>query len=177
MTPIRQPHFFIYSIFINIVKNNHLRQLKEKITLRFKRILEEYNDIALPEYSTDGSAGIDIRAAVPDFKILQPGKIEIIPTNLQVEIPESFELQIRPRSGLAANSGIGILNSPGTIDSDYRGEIKIILINLGTEPFTIRRGDRIAQMVLTQYYKADIQSVNELSETKRSSGGFGHTGI
>ncbi len=151
--------------------------MKEKIILRFKRIREDFNDIPLPEYSTNGSSGMDIRAALEDEKIIEPGKIELIPTNLQVEIPEGFEIQVRPRSGLAANDGIGILNSPGTIDSDYRGEIKIILINLGNQPFTIKRGDRIAQLVLNKYYKAEVQLVDELSDTQRNEGGFGHTGI
>lgn len=151
--------------------------MTEKICIRFKRISELYNDLELPSYSTEGSSGMDIRAAITEDKIIEPGKIELIPTNLQVEIPEGFELQVRPRSGLAANYGIGVLNSPGTIDSDYRGEIKIILINLGNQPFKIKRGDRIAQMVLSKYYKADIQLTDELSDSKRNSGGFGHTGI
>ena len=151
--------------------------MKEKIILRFKRIREDFNDIPLPEYSTNGSSGMDIRAALENEKIIEPGKIELIPTNLQVEIPEGFEIQVRPRSGLAANNGIGILNSPGTIDFDYRGEIKIILINLGNQPFTIKRGDRIAQLVLNKYYKAEVQLVDELSDTQRNEGGFGHTGI
>ncbi|MCX7611357.1 MAG: dUTP diphosphatase [Ignavibacterium sp.] len=149
----------------------------EKIKLKFKRINQEYNDIPLPEYQTDGSSGMDIRAALNEDLIINPMKIGIIPTNLQVEIPEGFELQVRPRSGLAAKNGIGILNSPGTIDSDYRGEIKIILINFGEEPFRVKRGDRIAQLILSRYYKAEIELVEELNNSKRSSGGFGHTGV
>jgi len=148
-----------------------------KILLKFKKISEEYSDIPLPAYSTEGSAGMDVRAAITENLIIQPGTIHLIPTNLQVEIPEGFEIQIRPRSGLAANNGIGILNSPGTIDSDYRGEIKIIMINLGSEPFTINRGDRIAQMVLSKFYKAKVQLVENLSESQRNEGGFGHTGV
>lgn len=151
--------------------------MSEKILLKFKKISEEYSDIPLPAYSTEGSAGMDVRAAITENLIIQPGTIHMIPTNLQVEIPEGFEIQVRPRSGLAANYGIGILNSPGTIDSDYRGEIKIIMINLGSEPFTIKRGDRIAQMVLSKYYKAEIEKVDHLSDSKRNSGGFGHTGL
>lgn len=151
--------------------------MSEKISIKFKRISELYNDLELPSYSTEGSSGMDIRAAINEDRIIEPGKIELIPTNLQVEIPDGFELQVRPRSGLAANYGIGVLNSPGTIDSDYRGEIKIILINLGSQPFTIKRGDKIAQMVLSKYYKADIHLTDELSDSKRNSGGFGHTGI
>lgn len=149
----------------------------EKIKLKFKRINKEYNDIPLPEYQTDGSSGMDIRAALNEDLIINPMKIGIIPTNLQVEIPEGFELQVRPRSGLAAKNGIGILNSPGTIDSDYRGEIKIILINFGEEPFRVKRGDRIAQLILSRYYKAEIELVEELNNSKRSFGGFGHTGV
>jgi len=151
--------------------------MSEKILLKFKKISEEYSDIPLPAYSTNGSAGMDVRAAITENLIIQPGTIHLIPTNLQVEIPEGFEIQIRPRSGLAANNGIGILNSPGTIDSDYRGEIKIIMINLGSEPFTINRGDRIAQMVLSKFYKAKVQLVENLSESQRNEGGFGHTGV
>ena len=151
--------------------------MSEKISIKFKRISELYDDLELPYYSTEGSSGMDIRAAINEDRIIEPGKIELIPTNLQVEIPDGFELQVRPRSGLAANYGIGVLNSPGTIDSDYRGEIKIILINLGSQPFTIKRGDKIAQMVLSKYYKADIHLTDELSDSKRNSGGFGHTGI
>jgi len=151
--------------------------MSEKILLKFKKISEEFSDIPLPAYSTEGSAGMDVRAAITENLILQPGTIHLIPTNLQVEIPEGFEIQIRPRSGLAANNGIGILNSPGTIDSDYRGEIKIIMINLGSEPFTIKRGDRIAQMVLSKFFKANVQLVENLSESQRNEGGFGHTGV
>lgn len=151
--------------------------MTEKIYLKIKKVSEQYSDIQLPSYTTEGSAGMDLRAAIPDSLTIQPGKIALIPTNLQVEIPEGIELQIRPRSGLAFNYGITILNSPGTIDSDYRGEIKIILINLSDKPFTINRGDRIAQMVLSRYYKADIHLVDELSKSQRDTGGFGHSGV
>lgn len=151
--------------------------MKNLVNIKFKKINDNFSDIQLPEYATEGSAGMDIRAAVSEQVIIEPGKIELIPTNLQVEIPEGFELQVRPRSGLAINNGIGILNSPGTIDSDYRGEIKIILINLGKEPFIVKRGDRIAQLVLSKYYRAEIEIADELTESKRNSGGFGHTGI
>lgn len=151
--------------------------MKNLVNIKFKKINDNFSDIQLPEYATEGSAGMDIRAAISENIIIEPGKIELIPTNLQVEIPEGFELQVRPRSGLAINNGIGILNSPGTIDSDYRGEIKIILINLGKEPFIVKRGDRIAQLVLSKYYRAEIEIADELTESKRNSGGFGHTGI
>lgn len=151
--------------------------MKNLVNIKFKKINDNFSDIQLPEYATEGSAGMDIRAAISENIIIEPGKIELIPTNLQVEIPEGFELQVRPRSGLAINNGIGILNSPGTIDSDYRGEIKIILINLSKEPFIVKRGDRIAQLVLNKYYRAEIEIADELTESKRNSGGFGHTGI
>jgi dUTP pyrophosphatase len=119
---------------------------------------------------------MDIYAAIKERIIIKPGTIELIPTNFSVEIPEEYELQVRPRSGLAAKNGIGILNSPGTIDSDYRGEVKIILINLGRENFIVNPADRIAQMVLSRIYKAAIVESEGLNNTKRGNGGFGHTG-
>ncbi len=148
----------------------------DKIGIKIKRLSNEFNDIPLPAYSTPGSAGMDIRAAVKDDFILHPGKIELIPTNLSVEIPEGYEIQVRPRSGLAVKHGIGILNSPGTIDSDYRGEIKIIMMNFSKEDFTIKRGERIAQLVLSKVYLADFTETDDLNESKRGEGGFGHTG-
>jgi len=146
------------------------------IKLKIKRISDEFSDIPLPHYATEGSAGMDIRAALKESEILNPGDIKLISTNLSVEIPLGHEIQVRPRSGLAAKHGIGILNSPGTIDSDYRGEIKVILFNFGKEPFEIKSGERIAQMVIAKVYKADIVESSELKETKRGAGGFGHTG-
>ncbi len=123
-----------------------------------------------------GSSGLDIRAAVSGDIILTPGSFELVPTNLSVEIPEGYEIEVRPRSGLAAKFGIGVLNSPGTIDSDYRGEVKIILFNFGKENFKISRGDRIAQMVLSKVYFAELVETENLQESKRGTGGFGHTG-
>ena len=148
----------------------------EKITIRIKRISSDFNDIELPQYTTHGSAGMDVRAAVKYNVILEAGEADLIPTNLVVEIPEGFEMQVRPRSGLAVKHGIGILNSPGTIDSDYRGEVKIIMMNFGKEDFIINRGDRIAQLVLSKVYRADIEENSDLKKTKRGEGGFGHTG-
>ncbi|MEN8192642.1 MAG: dUTP diphosphatase [Bacteroidota bacterium] len=147
-----------------------------KIILNIKRISEIFNDIPLPVYATDGSAGMDVRAAIDERIILESGKIDLIPTNLIVEIPIGFEIQVRPRSGLAIKHGIGLLNSPGTIDSDYRGEVKIILFNFSKEDFVINRGDRIAQLVLSKVYKADLLENSNLSDSSRGSGGFGHTG-
>jgi len=147
-----------------------------KITIKVKRISPEFNDIELPHYTTQGSAGMDIRAAVKDEVILKAGQIDLIPTNLILEIPEGFEIQVRPRSGLALKHGIGILNSPGTIDSDYRGEIKIIVMNISKEDFVIKRGERIAQLVLSKVYRAAFEENDNLLKTKRGEGGFGHTG-
>lgn len=144
--------------------------------MKFARIDEKFADIPLPEYATEGSAGMDIRAAVENELVLQAGKVATVPTNLKAEIPQGYEIQVRPRSGLAAKHGIGVLNSPGTIDSDYRGEIKIILFNFSDSDFTINRGDRIAQLVIGKTIQAEIELTDELSETDRGEGGFGHTG-
>jgi dUTP pyrophosphatase len=148
----------------------------DKITVKIKRLNQSFDDIEFPAYSTHGSAGMDIRAAVEDEIVLKAGEVNLIPTNLVVEIPEGFEIQVRPRSGLAVKHGIGILNSPGTIDSDYRGEIKIIMMNFSKEDFVIKRGERIAQLVLSKVYLANLETNEELMETKRGEGGFGHTG-
>lgn len=131
---------------------------------------------AVPEYATEGAAGMDLRAWLPQPLVLEPMEREMIPTGLFFEIPEGYEVQVRPRSGMAIKHGITCLNSPGTVDSDYRGEIKIILINLSTEPHTINSGDRIAQMVVAKVEKAVFQTVDQLQSTTRGKGGFGHTG-
>lgn len=148
----------------------------EEITIKFKRLSEEFNNIPLPSYSTSGSAGMDIRAAIKESVKLKPMEVEMITTNLSVEIPEGFEIQVRPRSGLAAKHGIGILNSPGTIDSDYRGEVKIILINFSKQEFIIQPGERIAQLILSKVFKARLEETEELNHSKRGKGGFGHSG-
>ena len=134
--------------------------------------------LALPSYETAGAAGMDLRAAVPEDRplILLPGKRALVPSGLVLEIPDGFEGQVRPRSGLALKHGITCLNTPGTIDSDYRGEVKVILINLGEEPFEIRRGERIAQLVPAPVLRADFVEASELAETARGEGGFGSTG-
>lgn len=133
----------------------------------------------LPSYSTEGSAGMDLKAHIEEEKniIIPPLGRKIVPTGIYIQIPLGTEAQIRPRSGLAANKGITILNTPGTIDSDYRGEIKVILVNLSDEHFSIKNGDRIAQMVFSKYEYVDFKEVDILDETKRGEGGFGHTGI
>ena len=126
---------------------------------------------------TPRSAGMDIYAAVEKNIILAPGSIQLIPTGFAMAISCGFEAQIRPRSGLASKHGIGLINSPGTIDSDYRGEVMIPMINLGKEPYCIRRGDRIAQMIIGRVFQPRISEVNQLDETERNTGGFGHTGV
>jgi dUTP pyrophosphatase len=148
----------------------------EKIIVKFKRISEDFSHIPIPQYATSGSSGMDIRAALKEDLTLRPGQIELVPTNISVEIPQGYEIQVRPRSGLAIKHGIGILNSPGTIDSDYRGEIRIILINMSKEDFSISSGDRIAQLVLSKVYLAEMKMSDELNDSKRGDGGFGHTG-
>ena len=148
----------------------------EQIKIKIHRINKIFDDIPLPEYATEGSSGLDLRAAVENGVVIEKGKFALIPTNLRVEIPLGYEIQVRPRSGLAAKNGIGVLNSPGTIDSDYRGEVKIILFNFGIDDFTIKRGDRIAQMVLSKVYKMIIEETHELNNSNRGEGGFGHTG-
>jgi len=145
------------------------------IDVKVKRI--EGNDLPLPEYKTIGSSGFDLSAFINKEETLRPGEIKLISTGLIFEIPIGFEIQIRPRSGLAAKNGISIVNTPGTIDSDYRGEVKIILINLSKENFVIKNGDRIAQAILAPVVHANLIEADKLSDTKRSSGGFGHTGV
>lgn len=140
------------------------------------KILNKSNN-SLPEYKTKGSAGMDIRAFLEEDVVLHPMDIKLIPTGLYAEIPEGYEIQIRARSGLSLKNGITLANGIGTIDSDYRGEIGLIMINLGSEDFTIKNGDRIAQMVCVKYEKAQIEQVLEISETERSDGGFGSSGI
>jgi dUTP pyrophosphatase len=146
------------------------------LKLKVKR-LPDGEDIALPEYETQGASGLDLRAAVREPLTLQPGEIRLVPTGFAVSIPRGYEAQIRPRSGLALRYGIGMVNSPGTIDSDYRGEIGLIVVNWGQEPFVIRRGDRIAQMVITAVSKAEVVEVADLESTSRGNGGFGHSGV
>ena len=150
--------------------------MSEAIKIKFKRLNDSFSNIPLPAYKTKGSAGMDICAAINEKIIVKPNSLDLIPTNISVEIPEGFEIQVRPRSGLAAKHSIGLLNSPGTIDSDYRGEIKIILMNFGKEDFEINPGDRIAQLVLAKTYKADFVESKKLKLTDRGDGGFGHTG-
>jgi dUTP pyrophosphatase len=147
-----------------------------ELKIRITRVGKNLTDISLPRYTTDGSAGMDLHAAVEMELVIQPGETVLVPTGYAIELPHGHEAQIRPRSGLAIKHHIGILNAPGTIDSDYRGEIKVILTNFGKNPFTVKRGDRIAQMVVARYERITWVESDSLTETDRGSGGFGHTG-
>ncbi len=147
----------------------------EKVEVEVRKLPGD-DDLPLPISMSDGASGIDLRAAVKDEEILKPGEIKLVSTGIQVAIPSGFEGQVRPRSGLALKHGIGIVNSPGTIDSDYRGTVGIILINQGKEPFSIKRGERLAQLIICPVTRVELKLVEELESTKRDSGGFGHTG-
>jgi len=147
----------------------------QPIRVAIKR-LPHAEDLPLPSYQTSGAAGLDLPAAVSQPIILRPGERKLIPTGLVLAVPPGYEAQIRPRSGLALRHGITLLNSPGTIDSDYRGEVQVIMANLGTEPFTVARGDRIAQMVLAPVARLEWDEQETLPNTGRETGGFGHTG-
>lgn len=142
------------------------------------QLLPHGEGLQLPAHSTEDSAGLDLRAAVPEEEplTLNPGAFAMVPTGLQIALPKGTEGQVRPRSGLAAKHGVTVLNSPGTIDADYRGECKVILINHGSEPFVITRGERIAQLVVGRYLPIHFERVESLEETERGAGGFGHTG-
>lgn len=145
-------------------------------TVQFKK-LDHAKDLPLPGYETPAAAGMDIRAALEEPLTLKVGERTLIPTGLQMALPEGYEAQIRPRSGLAIKNGITMLNSPGTIDADYRGEVKVIAINHGQEDFVINHGDRIAQMVISPIVQLEVTQSESLSETERGSGGFGSTGV
>jgi len=134
-------------------------------------------DLHMPFYETDGSAGMDIQAAVGEPVELKHGEVRLIPSGFSIAIPDGYEIQVRPRSGLAIKHGITLINSPGTIDSDYRGEVKVGLVNLGEKSFTVKRGDRIAQMILAPVTRCIFNTVESLSKTERGGGGFGHTGV
>ncbi|MEF2070166.1 dUTP diphosphatase [Consotaella aegiceratis] len=138
--------------------------------------LAHAEDLPLPNYATAGAAGADLRAALSEAMTIKPGARAMVPSGLAFEIPEGFEVQVRPRSGLAAKHGITLVNAPGTIDSDYRGEVMAILVNLGSEPFTVEHGDRIAQLVVAPVLQAAFEESEALAETTRGSGGFGSTG-
>lgn len=143
----------------------------------FIKRLDDAKDLPLPKYMTKGSVGLDLYANVKEDTTILPNEIRLIPTGISISLPDGYEAQIRPRSGLALKHGISLVNTPGTIDSDYRGEINLILINFGKEPFTVRRGDRIAQMVINKVEIPEVVEVEELDSTERGEGGFGSTGL
>ena len=145
-----------------------------KVKVKINKTAE---DLPLPRYMSGGSSGMDLYAAVDEDIVRDPGGFRLIPTGIHLQLPAGYEGQVRPRSGLAAKYGVTVLNTPGTIDSDYRGEIKIILINLGREPFVIKRGDRIAQLVISRYERVELVPAECLEDSERGTGGFGHTGI
>ena len=145
------------------------------IILKVKR-LDNNTDLPLPSYQSDGASGLDLRAAVNKALTLQPGDIKLIPTGLSISLPEGYEAQIRPRSGLALKHGLAFVNAPGTVDADYRGEIGVIAINMGKNPLTLKRGERIAQMVIQKVSRVIVKEVGELDATERGDGGFGHSG-
>ena len=156
----------------------HDVNMNQTPTIKFLRLRPDLDaELPLPRYMTPRAAGMDICAAIKTDLVLEKGAIALIPSGFAVAIPEGFEVQIRPRSGLAVKHGIGIINSPGTIDSDYRGEVKIAVINLGKKNYTFHRGDRIAQMVVKRVFQARLKVVEQLDETGRNTGGFGHTGL
>lgn len=146
-----------------------------EVRIQIKRLRQREHAVSLPAYMTAGAAGMDLAADVEEEVVLAPMERALIPTGIAVALPQGFEAQIRPRSGLALKQGFTLVNSPGTIDSDYRGEIQLVAINLGNEPVVIRRGQRVAQMVVQQVCRARWQEVRELSSSERKEGGFGHT--
>ncbi len=143
-------------------------------TVKFLRL---HPNAQLPKYATEHAAGLDLHACNDEDIIVQPQTVALIPTGFAIELPIGYEAQLRPRSGLALKHAISLPNTPGTIDADYRGEVKVILINHGKEPFTVKKGDRIAQMVIAKYERVDFVEVDSLSDTERGAGGFGHTGV
>jgi len=168
-----QPAFFLSNAVESMNSNSD-----EEIVLSFKWLRpDETRDIDLPAYATEGSSGMDVHAASVNDVEIGTGDTVMIPTGFALEIPSGYEVQVRPRSGLAIKHGITIVNAPGTIDSDYRGEVKIGLINVSGSSFTIHRGDRIAQLVVAPVTRAQLSVVDNLSESRRGVGGFGHTGI
>ena len=161
---------------INQLKCVNSRHLIKILEIIMKVQVINKSKHPLPQYATEQSAGMDLRANLSEPIILKPLQRCLVPTGLYMALPKGFEAQVRPRSGLAIKKGIGVLNSPGTIDADYRGEIKVILVNLSNTPFTIEPGERIAQMIVARYEQVEWQAVESLSETERGAGGFGSTG-
>ncbi len=150
--------------------------MADRLVIRVRRVRDGAGADLLPAYQTAGAAGMDLRADVAEDHVIPPGGRALIPTGIAVAIPPGYEGQVRPRSGLAIRAGVTCLNAPGTVDSDYRGEIRVVLANLGTEPFVVARGDRIAQLVIAPVVRAVWEAVDVLDDTDRGPGGFGHTG-
>ena len=150
---------------------------KGEVKVKVRRMRGDRDrEVPLPKYMTEYSSGMDLCAAVEEEVTLEPGERKLIPTGIALSIPQGYEGQVRPRSGMALRAGVTLVNTPGTIDADYRGEIGVLLINFGCQPFTVRRGDRVAQLVIAPVFQATIELVDELDDTPRSAGGFGHTG-
>ncbi|HVK38605.1 MAG TPA: dUTP diphosphatase [Candidatus Kapabacteria bacterium] len=145
--------------------------------VRVQRVRDGFDDLPLPAYATDGAAGMDLRAAVEADVTIAPGERRAVPTGIAIALPEGYECQVRPRSGLALRHGVTVLNTPGTVDEDYRGEIQVILVNLGTEPFVVERGLRIAQAIFARYERVRLEEVATLDQSARGAGGFGSTGV
>jgi dUTP pyrophosphatase len=148
----------------------------EQVKIYIRR-LKKNHPTSLPQYMTEGSSGMDLYASLEEETIINPGERKLIPTGISIAIPEGFEGQVRPRSGLAIQKGIGLVNGPGTIDSDYRGEVGVLLINFGNAPFSIRNGERIAQLIISRVFRSILVEVEDLPPTQRQGGGFGHTGV
>lgn len=146
------------------------------VLIRVKRLRSAVDDLPLPRYETSGAAGMDLRADLDQPIKLRPGERGVVPTGFAIELPQGYEAQVRPRSGLALRHGVTLLNAPGTIDSDYRGEVSVLLVNLGNEECVVRRGDRVAQLVIAPVAKGIWSEVDDLHSTERGAGGFGHTG-
>lgn len=147
----------------------------KKVQVKVK-LDEHAADLGLPQYMSEGASGVDLVAAVTEDVVLNPGQVRLIPTGMRISLPVGYEAQVRPRSGLALKHGVTVLNSPGTIDADYRGEVGVILANLGSQPFAVKRGMRVAQMVVQEVVRAEMVLESELDQTQRGDGGFGHTG-
>ena len=149
----------------------------QAVRVAVTRVRPDTQPLPLPRYMTSGAAGMDLLADVPESVELRPGGRALIPTGIAIELPPGFEAQVRPRSGLALRHGVTLLNSPGTIDADYRGEIQVLMINLSDQPYAVRRGDRIAQMIVAPVVRAELREVETLNGSHRGAGGFGHTGM
>lgn len=154
----------------------HSNRNDEIVTVAITRVRDGFEDLPLPEYATSGAAGMDLRAAIETPLTLDPSERRAVPTGFAVALPRGFEMQVRPRSGLAIRHGLTMINAPGTVDEDFRGEVHVLLVNLGTEPYTIQRGDRIAQGVIARYERIDWLPVEQLESSERGEGGFGSTG-